>query len=314
MDSRLAPLLLDQSGVVSRRQALGAGLRPHDLARLVRRRELARLHPGVFLEHTGEPSWLQQAWGGVLACWPAALAGQSALRAVEGPGSTRTGWPIEVAVHEGRRIQGVPGVSVRRMSRLDERAQWHTGPPRLRYEEAAVDAAAEARSDFAALGELSRAVQARRTTAARLRDTALRRDRLARRDWIESVLTDIADGACSVLEHGYLSLVERRHGLAPARRQVRDRPGAGVVYRDVEYAGGLVVELDGRLFHDTTAQRDRDLDRDLVAAILGKDTVRLSYGQVFDRSCWTAGHVGVLLQQHGWDGCVRRCGLGCVAL
>ena len=138
-------------------------------------------------------------------------------------------------------------------------------------------------------------------------------DRPGRRSWVQAVLEDVAGGACSVLEHGYLTRVERAHGLSPARRQVRDRLGSGAVYRDVEYAGGLVVELDGRLFHDSTAQRDRDFDRDLVAAVQGKDTVRLSYGQVFDRPCWTAGHVGVLLTGHGWPGSVHRCSPGCPA-
>ncbi|MGN0062711.1 MAG: type IV toxin-antitoxin system AbiEi family antitoxin domain-containing protein [Nocardioides sp.] len=42
----LAHLLDTQSGVISRAQAEGLGATPADLRRLVRRRELARLHPG----------------------------------------------------------------------------------------------------------------------------------------------------------------------------------------------------------------------------------------------------------------------------
>jgi hypothetical protein len=308
VDPRLRPFLVDQSGVVSRRQALEAGCAPHDVERLLRRRDLVRLHPGVYVDHTGEPSWLQQGWAAVLLCWPAALAGSSALRAAEGPGSRRPVRPLVVAVARERHLETRTGIVVHRTAHLEERAQWNLGPPRLRYEEAALDVAAGARCNFDALGELSKAVQGRRTTAARLLDTLSRRERIARRAWIESVLRDVAEGACSVLEHGYLNRVERRHGLSRARRQIRDRAGAGVVYRDVEYAGGLVVELDGRLFHDTTAQRDTDFDRDLLAAVAGKDTVRLSYGQVFDRPCWTAGHVAALLRSRGWRGTPRRCG------
>jgi very-short-patch-repair endonuclease len=125
------------------------------------------------------------------------------------------------------------------------------------------------------------------------------------------VLDDVAEGACSVLEHGYLTRVERAHGLARPRRQVVSRSQAGLVYRDVEYAGGLVVELDGLLFHDTTEQRDRDFDRDLVAAVDGRDTVRLSWGQVFDRPCRTAGLVAALLRARGWSGAARACGPKC---
>ena len=306
------PLLLDQSGVVSRRQLLGLdGVQQHDIARWLRRRDLVPVHPGVYVDHTGEPTWLQQAWAAVLLCWPSALAGDSALRAVEGPGSTRRIRPLEVAVAEDRRVKVGQGMKLIRTPHLEERTQWHLGPPRIRYEEAALDVAARAASDFAALGELSRAVQGRRTTAARLLVALDGRERIARRQWISGVLLDVDAGACSVLEHGYLHRVERRHGLAPARRQVRDRLGAGVIFRDVEYDVGLVVELDGRLFHDTTTQRDADLDRDLVTAAGGKDSVRLSYGQVFDRPCWTAGHIGVLLRARGWCGRARSCAPGC---
>lgn len=303
--------LVDQSGVVARRQLLAVGLSDHDIRRWVRRRELVALHPGVYVDHTGRPSWLQEAWAAVLLCWPAVLTHESALRAAEGPGSTRRTRPLEVAVAHDRHVTARAGIRTIRMPHLEDRAQWHLGPPRIRYEEAALDVAAGAASDFAALGEIARAVQGRRTTASRLLATLEQRERVPRRRWMSGVLEDVAAGACSVLEHGYLHRVERRHGLARARRQVRDRLGAGVVYRDVEYDGGLVVELDGRLFHDTTAQRDADLDRDLVAAAAGKDSVRLSYGQVFDRACWTAAHIGVLLTGRGWRGQGRRCSAMC---
>lgn len=312
MHPALRPTLLDQSGVISRAQVLSAGLAPHDLKRLVRRRDLAPMHPGVFLQHTGEPTFLQRCWGGVLLHWPAALAGETALRAAEGPGSRRPDRPIELAIHRTRRVEPPAGLTVLRTDRLDEQVLWNVGPPRLRYEEAAIDVAAKASTDFRALDSLSRAIQSRRTTAQHMLVSARRRTRLARRDWIESVLADVAAGACSVLEHGYLNRVERAHGLGDPRRQVFDKLGAGSVYRDVHYPCGLVVELDGRLFHDTTEQRDRDLDRDLDVAAEGDQTVRLSYGQVFDRACWTAVRVARVLRLNGWPGDPVACGVDCV--
>ena len=113
--------------------------------------------------------------------------------------------------------------------------------------------------------------------------------------WLEAVLADLDQGACSVLEHGYLTRVERPHGLPVGRRQVRDRISRGVIYRDVEYDVGLVAELDGRVHHDSLRGRDRDFDRDLEAAVLGKRSVRLSYGQVYDRPCWTGERIGRML-------------------
>src|SRR6478672_2464454 len=143
----LRPLLDLQSGVVSRRQALAAGLEPHDLRRLVRRRELAPLFPGAYVDHTGDPTWLQRAWGALLVCgahevggrWDgAALAGSSALRAADGPGRCEDGGPIHVAVPRERRVQAPPGIVVVRTVRLDERVWWNLAPPRLTYDEAAL--------------------------------------------------------------------------------------------------------------------------------------------------------------------------------
>ncbi|GGM94264.1 hypothetical protein GCM10009721_20640 [Terrabacter tumescens] len=74
-------VLRSQDGVLSRAQALECGLDDNDLERFLRRRRLARVHPGVYVDHTGAPTWPQLAWAAVLFHWPAALAGTSALRA-----------------------------------------------------------------------------------------------------------------------------------------------------------------------------------------------------------------------------------------
>ena len=124
------------------------------------------------------------------------------------------------------------------------------------------------------------------------------------------MLRDVAHGTCSVLEHGYLHRVERAHGLPRAERQLRGHASVGVVYRDADY-GRVVIELDGRLFHDSTEQRDLDFERDLDVAVEGRTAARLSWGQVFGRPCSTAGKVGALLQRHGWRGSPCRCGPEC---
>jgi hypothetical protein len=312
---RIQDLLNLQAGVVSRRQAMDHGLGKHDLARLVRRRLLTPVYAGVYINHTGELTWVQRAWAAVLATWPSALSHESALRACEGPGRRiQYDDSIHIAVSRGRHLRPPEGVVLHRLELLDERALWNLGPPRVRYEDAALEVAASATSDFDALAVLATVVQSRRTTASRILATAAHRPRLARRRWITAVLRDIAEGACSVLEHGYLTRVERAHGLAAGRRQEPTASGKGTVYRDVEYPTGLVVELDGRLFHDTTRQRDRDLDRDLDTAVSGRSTVRLSWGQVFDRPCLTAQRLALLQTARGWDGKVRPCGPDCTAV
>jgi len=294
---------------VSRAQLMELGVEPHEVRRWQRRRELARLHEGVYVDHTGLPTWNQRAWGAVLSVWPAALGGESALRAAEGPGRGDDTGPVHVVVDRSRKLAARPGVAIQRTFDLERRALWNVGPPRLRYEEAVLDLAMAARGEFAAVGALAKAVQKRHTTAPRIATALATRSRARRRHFLLAVLRDVGSGTCSVLEHAYLSRVERPHDLPTARRQLRGVGRSGAVYRDAAY-GDLLVELDGRLFHDTAEQRDADFDRDLDAAVEGATSVRLSWGQVIDRPCATAYRVSRLLGVRGWPP-GRPCGPGC---
>ena len=305
----IGALLDRQSGVIARAQALQAGMAPHDVRRLCRQRRLVAVHPGVYVDHTGPLTWVQQAWAAVLWAWPAGLWGDSALRASDGPGRIeRVGSEaVHVAIDRKRSLVRRPGVVVHQIAELDRRTLWNRSPPRLRVEEAVLDVAAEAASDYRAIAAIADAVQARRTTPQRLAATLALRRRIGRRKFLERCLDDLAQGTCSVLEHGYLVRVERPHGLPTARRQARASAG-GPIYRDVLYEDfGLAVELDGRLFHDTAAARDADLDRDLSAAVGGLQTHRLGWGQVFERPCRTAGRLAQLLGQRGWQSELRSC-------
>lgn len=185
--------------------------------------------------------------------------------------------------------------------------QWNLTPPRVRIEEALIDVSSRRTDDFDAIATLADAISARRTTPGRIREHLAARPRVPRRAFLLNVLTDLDEGTCSVLEHGYLTRVERPHGLPTAARQLRDSVH-GPVYRDVVYVDlDQIVELDGRLWHDTVDGRDADLDRDLDAAAGGQDTVRLGWGQVFARPCRTAVRIGALLAARGWDGHLVTC-------
>lgn len=302
-------VLSQQCGVIARHQFLAAGDSPHDIRRRVRRREWVPVHPGVYVDHTGPLTWVQRAWAAVLTMWPAALSHDSAIRAADGPGrrDRRDTDVIHVAVARNRVPRAPAGVVVHRTAHLHSRARWNLGPPRIRIEDAALDVAARAPDAFAAVSVLADVVQSRRTTAPRLLQALSTRRRIARRDFLGAVLRDVAAGTCSVLEHGYLTRVERPHGLPRPRRQVVGS-SRGPIYRDVAYdAFGFVVELDGRLFHNTARARDRDLDRDLDAAVDGRQSVRLGWGQVFGRPCETATRVASLLRQNGWAGSPTTC-------
>lgn len=127
--------------------------------------------------------------------------------------------------------------------------------------------------------------------------------------WLRAILDDLAAGTHSVLEHGFLTLVEQPHGLPTGVRQVSARSAGRVVIRDVEYAAlRLIIELDGKTFHDNSRARDRDFDRDLDAAVDAESlTVRLTYGQVFGTPCRTADRLAALMRRRGWEGTLRTC-------
>lgn len=313
----LAALLKLQSGTIARRQALECGMTAGDLRRKLRRREWVKIHPGVYADHTGELTWQQRAWAAVLYAWPAALTHRSALRAAEGPGRSDTDKTDEGAIHvciaHGRRVTEQPGIRIHRAMHFKARTQLNTSPPRVRYEEAVIDVAMDTDDRWARVELLSRVCRSRRTTAARLRDSAAARGRVRDREWTLALLDDIAGGICSVLEHGYLTLVERAHGLPTATRQRGVEATVGLTYRDAE-SHGVALELDGRLYHDTTSQRDRDMDRDLDAWVAGEKAVRLSYGQVFKRGCQTSARVAKVLQRGGWRGVPHPCGPDCALL
>ncbi len=296
--------LLDrvQDGVVSRRQLRELGARDHEIARLLRRRELTVAHAGVYVNHTGPLTWQQRAWVAVLACWPAALSHQSAC-----PGASRQG-PVHVAICDRRTVRAPMGTVVHRTVELSARVDWMKSPPRMLPAHAALDLALSQESVADMFRVLADALQTRELAVRDLRSALASRQRCRSRELVASLLDDLDTGACSVLERGYLEL-ERRHGLPTADRQRIESLGGRRVYRDAPYVTqGLKVELDGRAFHDTASARDRDAERDLDTRLADdSDTVRLTYGQVFDRGCTTIRKIATLLERRGWPGPFVTC-------
>ena len=308
----LAERLVTQDGIVTRRQLVAAGARPHELQRWLRRHELVVVTPGVYVTHTGPLIWRQRVWAGVLDVAPAAVWGASALRWHEGrDGPADELVDLAVARHRHR---GAPdGVRLHRRVRLDERVHWRRQPPIQRYDDAVVEVAlATPTAGRPARGPGARGAGTDGRPLSACGGSSRRGLRHRSATGPCRVLGDLAAGTCSVLEHGYLELVEQRHGLPTARRQEPGRSSVGLVYRDAAY-DGLLVELDGRLVHDTAKQRDADFERDLDAALDGRDTRRLTYGQVFDRPCATAGKLGRLLVVRGWQSRPTSCEPGCPA-
>jgi hypothetical protein len=306
----LAALLRHQDGVVSRHQVLERSLDDSDIARCLRRREWARLFEGVYLDHTGTPTWQQRAWGAVLLHAPAALGGRSALVAA-GAATATAGEPISLVVAAHRRIDDPPGVRTSRTRSWEQMVQLHLSPPRVRLEHAALATAALASSDDAAVALLGDLVQQGHTTAPRLVAALGGVRRIPRRGLLEDVLKDVSSGALSALERRYQAQTERAHGLPAGRRQERVILEGKPALRDVLYHRFAVsVELDGRLGHELWRDRWADLDRDLRSVRHGLLTLRAGWGQVL-QPCRLTMAVAAVLHARGWDGRPRRCGPDC---
>lgn len=300
--ARAAALLREQDGVVARRQLLAIGATANDLRRLLRRHELHRAFGAVYIVHNGPATSRQRQWIAVLAAWPAALTGPSALPDV-------TTGVVHVAIAHGRTVHVPPGTRLRVARNLASRLEWGRSPPRVTVEHALLDLLSERVVADDVAGAFHALTQsARRTTPTRLLAALEERPRIPGRRMIRGLIRDLRDGACSVLERGFLHQVERAHGLPAAVRQRSSHATGKESLQDLAYPEhGLVLELDGRTFH-LGEQSDVDALRDLSErAVNSTTTVRITYGLVFRSPCRTARLVAMLLQQRGWDGSAHAC-------
>jgi hypothetical protein len=303
-----------QAGVVARRQLLAVGVTDVEIERRLRRNEWGRLHPGVYVEHNGPPTWEQQAWGAVLYQWPAALADESALLAFGVRGyEPRPGAPIRICVDRSRAVRRRVGIHVRQLAHWGDLCLLQLSPPRQRLEHALLGVASGRPKLEGSVAVLADAVQAGRTTTTRLQVALRERPRLRNRAILLDVVGDVREGARSVLEYRYLAKVERPHGLPVAVRQRSVALDARLVYRDVDHRDfGVVIELDGRLAHRPENSWS-DLERDIATFIAGELVLRLGWQHVLDE-CRLAKAVGTLLQARGWTGELRGCHSDCAAI
>ena len=312
----VSELLVAQDGVISRTQVLAAGERDQDIRRRLNRREWARVHPGVLIDHTGPPTWNQLAWAAVLYYAPAALEGPSALHAAKVRGyEPRAGAPIHVCVDRSRTIRRRVGVAVYQVARFESLCQMGLSPPRQSVEHALLSVASRKRRLDASVATLADAVQAGRTKSDRLRDALDLRPKLRHRGVLAEVLSDVDGGVRSALEFRYLRHVERAHGLPRGERQQPLILGGKRGYPDVHYKEqNVLVPLDGRIGHSDSLDKWADFDRDLLGLVESSlVSVHVGWAQVLD-PCRLAGSMASLLQQRGWNGAPRMCGPVCTAL
>jgi hypothetical protein len=303
-----------QCGVVSRAQALTAGLSGRQVDWLVRSGRWTRLVAGVYATHTGPLSDEARVWAALLHAGPGATAGgRTALwlwGVLDAPAPL-----VAVCVPAGRTPTGRPGTSIRRRRELETLRHPTVSPPRLRVEEAVLDVADTAPRVEDVVDVVVRAVQRRLTTAARLRDALSRRGRHRWRRLLGLVLEDVVTGVRSALEREYLRTVERAHALPAGRydaaEDVVERRRRRRRYRDVTYEPwALVAELDGAEAHPPE-KRHREHRRDNAVTVSGRSSLRYGWRDVAGDPCAVAQEVSDALRVRGWGGRAQPCGPRC---
>jgi very-short-patch-repair endonuclease len=299
-----------QRGVISRQQAILAGMSSGDIAWLLRSGRWRSLQRGTYAVFTGEAPREAVLWATVLRAGPrAVLSYQTAaelFRLADGPSPL-----VHLTVPACRRMGSIPGVVIHRSSRLELARHPTLLPPRTRIEETVLDLAQQAETFERAFDWACRACQRRLTTADRLGTSLDLRKKARWRSELSEALADIGDGVHSLLEYRYVHHVERPHGLPRATRQVKIVCGTRTYFLDNLYADyNVCVELDGRIAHPDD-QRWRDNRRDNAAAAEGLVTLRFNWADVTSQPCQTAMQLAAALRQGGWPGFPRPCGPHC---
>lgn len=308
----LDDLLTAQHGVISRAQALAAGLTPARLRWLVASGRWQQVHAHTFVSFSGPLPYEAQVWAAILRVGHGAVAGHRTAAYLHGlcddPGPV-----IHITAPASRHVRTkIDGVRVHYARRLAQSRHPARNPPRTRVEDTVLDLVDAAPHPREAETWVTAACQRRLTTPERLADALGRRKKIRWRGMVEAMLTDVADGAQSPLELHHLRRVERAHGLPTGCRQ-RRIAGRRVIWIDVDYAEyGVRVELDGRIGH-TGEGRFRDRRRDNRATTEGHATLRYGHAEVFDNPCGVAAEQARVLRARGRTGTPLSCRPDCPA-
>ena len=268
-----------QFGVLHDGQLTRRGLTRGAIDQRVGAGRLTRLHDGVFAwghsALTREGRWLAAQWacgpGATLTHWTAGAASGMGAEPAAPAHVLAPSLPAQPVVHVSttRSIASRPGIVVHRVKQLDPADVQRRGLLRLtRVPRTLVDLA-----DVTGYGELRGAVDTLRWfSPGALRGAQSRAPNRPGRGLITRLLEADEAHTKSALERRYLRFLRSRDLPRP------DRLNAWVAGHkaDCVYDGPrLVVELDGRAYHERRAQLDADHRRDEAYQLSGHRILRL---------------------------------------
>jgi very-short-patch-repair endonuclease len=256
--------------VVSRAQLLEAGVTRRAIERRLQNGKLHRVHPGVYAVGYTSAWPLTRAMAAILACGPGTVLSHRSAAALWELG---LGWggAVEVTAGADHRYQGVTAHRSRTLRSADVTVR--AGIPVTTVARTLVDLA-----DVLAERPLARAVNEAQVRhrlrleqlAALLDDAHGRRGTPRLRRILER-----SSGAPtrSVLEDAFLALVDREGLKRPLVNQRVAEYEVDMLWPEQ----ALIVELDGRRFHEHAGAFERDRERDADLAAAGFTVVRVTW-------------------------------------
>ncbi|HEV2820174.1 MAG TPA: hypothetical protein VGW11_06690 [Solirubrobacteraceae bacterium] len=275
VDAVLAAMANVAHGVVTRREALGAGVTAKEIRRRLARGSLLLESPGVYRLGHEAPSMEATYLAAVAACGDGALlnvrAAAHLLGLTRGPAP-----PPEVMTPTERRVEGVVTRRARGGINARDATTWRRIP---------VTTVARTLVDLAAvLGEddLARACHEAgvryRTTPRDVEAVLARRPRSRGAAKLRRIMRGDVHVSLSMLERRFLTLLGEGNLPLP----VTNRPAGGRRV-DCRWAPqGLTVELDSYRYHSSRHAWEQDRRREREARARGDEFRRYSYGDVFE--------------------------------
>ena len=148
---------LHQSGVVSRAQALQAGLSPDKVKFRVSSGRWQQIHPGVYATFSGTPDRRARLWAAVLSAGRGAVLSHETAAELHRL-TDRPAGLIHVTVPARRKAIAPEGITIHRSNRAGELALEHSNPPRTSVEETVLDLTQTAANFDDVCGWVTRAI------------------------------------------------------------------------------------------------------------------------------------------------------------
>ena len=255
-------VLEQQLDVISRQQALAAGLTRHALAHRLRPGGPWRgLLPGVYMAATGAPTTLQQEMAALLYAGPGSvITGPAALRSHH----IRTELTefVDVLVPSTRQRRDTQFVRLHRTTRMPGRI-WEAGPVRYVMPARAVADAVRALTGLRDMRAVVADAVQRRRCAIKDLFTELDAGPNVGSVLFREALADVADGVRSTAEGDLRDLLARSGLPMPLfNPSLYDEHGTFVARPDAWWpAHGIAVEVDSREWHTSPEDHAKTLAR-----------------------------------------------------